>query len=56
MTTTVISKQESHAIARKPCDAAAVTISSLPTFTTSSHAPKARLQNYRHTGTKQNLT
>jgi len=56
-----IFKQESRAVARKPCDAAAVLFGLKFTDDIhykfkSSQALKARLQSSKHTGTKQNLT
>ena len=53
-------KQESRAIARKLRDAVAVRFglkfADIHYKFKSSQAPKARLQNSRHTGAKQNLT
>ena len=53
-------QQESHAVARKPCDAAAVLFSlklvdNIHYKFKSSQALKARLQSSKHTGAKQNL-
>ena len=53
------SKQESRAVARKPRDAAAVLFglkfADNIHYKFKSQASKARLQNSKHTGTKQNL-
>ena len=54
-------RQESRAVARKPRDAAAVLFGlkfadDIHCKFKSSQASKARLQSYKHTGTKQNLT
>ena len=54
-------KQESHAVARKPCDAAAVFFGlkfadNIRYKFKSSQGSKARLQSSEHTGAKQNLT
>ena len=56
-----ISQQESRAVATKPRDAAAVLFGlkfadDIHYKYKSSQASKARLQSYKHTGTKQNLT
>ena len=53
-------KQESRAIARKPRDAAAILFGlkfadNIHYKFKSSHASKARLHSFKHTGTKQNL-
>jgi len=53
--------QESRAVTRKPCDAAAVLLGlkfagDIHYKFKSSQVSKARLQSSKHTGTKQNLT
>jgi len=55
------SKQESRAVAREPCDAAAVLFGlkfadNIQYKFKSSQASKARLQSSKRTGAKQNLT
>jgi len=53
-------RHESRAMARKPRDAAAVVFglkfADIHYEFKSSQAPNVRLQSYRYTGTKQNLT
>jgi len=56
-----LNKQECHAVARKPRDAAVVLFGlkfadNIHYKFKSSQASKARLQSSKHTGTKQNLT
>jgi len=58
---TTNSKEESRAVARKPCDAAAVLFGlkfadDIHYEFKSSQTSKARLQSSKHTGAKQNLT